>query len=343
MDAAQATMFGLCTNRNGSDWKLGWNVTLLTVTYSGMLASGLIFMFITLCVQMRDPLFVSAFNPLMLVIVAIVGSLLLNERLHLRSVLGAILIIVGLYIVLWGKSKELKKVVQLCPVKDSSIETKNGLIIGEPECSSFGIGGDGEFKHSSVQDDNDEPRRIANMVKTYPCPYSVTALTSIMGAAQATMFGLCTNRNWSDWKLGWNVTLLTVTYSGMLASGLIFMFITLCVQMRGPLFVSAFNPLMLVIVAIAGSLLLNERLHLRSVLGAIFIIVGLYIVLWGKSNELKKVAQLCPVKGSSIETKNGLIIGEPECSSFGIGGDGEFKHSSVQDDNDEPRRIVITS
>ncbi|KAJ9552214.1 hypothetical protein OSB04_016259 [Centaurea solstitialis] len=183
----------------------------------------------------------------------------------------------------------------------------------------------------------------ANMVKTYPCPYSVTALTSIMGAVQATMFGLCTNRNWSDWKLGWNVRLLTVAYSGMLASGLICMFITLCVQMRGPLFVSAFNPLMLVIVAIAGSLLLNERLHLGSVLGAILIILGLYIVLWGKSKELKKVAQLCPVKDSSIEIKNGLIIGEPECSSFGIVGDGELKHSSVQDDNDEPRRIVITS
>lgn len=48
----------------------------------------------------------------------------------------------------------------------------------------------------------------------------------------------------------------------MLASGLMFTFIACCVQMRGPLFVSAFNPLMLLLVAIAGSLVLNESLHL---------------------------------------------------------------------------------
>ncbi|XP_024959859.1 WAT1-related protein At1g68170-like [Cynara cardunculus var. scolymus] len=181
----------------------------------------------------------------------------------------------------------------------------------------------------------------ANMVKKYPCPYSVTALTSIMGAVQATVFGLCTNRHWRDWKLGWNVRLLTVAYSGMLASGLIYMFITLCVQMRGPLFVSAFNPLMLILVAIAGSLVLNERLHLGSVLGAILIVLGLYIVLWGKNKEVKKVAQLCPVRETIKELDNGAIVGESE-SSFGVG-DGESKHLSVQSGNDESRRIVVTS
>lgn len=51
------------------------------------------------------------------------------------------------------------------------------------------------------------------MVKTYPCPYSVAALTSVMGAVQAVVFGLCTERNWGDWKMGWNVRLLTVVYS----------------------------------------------------------------------------------------------------------------------------------
>ncbi|KVI01798.1 hypothetical protein Ccrd_019919, partial [Cynara cardunculus var. scolymus] len=204
-----------------------------------------------------------------------------------------------------------------------------------------------------------------NMVEKYPCPYSVTALTSTMGAVQAVVFVLCTERHWSEWKLGWNVRLLTVAYSvcifntfhrtnlthiaykygslvtlncislityvydpintvgsistwflllGMLASGLMFTFIAWCVQMRGPLFVSAFNPLMLVLVAIAGSLVLNETLHLGSVLGAILIILGLYLVLWGKGKEVKKVAQLCPVRESSIGTDNGAIAGDSERS-----------------------------
>ena len=47
-----------------------------------------------------------------------------------------------------------------------------------------------------------------------------------------------------------------------MASGLVYTFMTCCVQMRGPLFVSVFNPLMLVLVAIAGSLVLEEELHM---------------------------------------------------------------------------------
>ncbi|PWA89704.1 nodulin MtN21 /EamA-like transporter family protein [Artemisia annua] len=150
----------------------------------------------------------------------------------------------------------------------------------------------------------------ANMVKKFPCPYSVTALTLAMGGVQALVYGLYTERHWGDWKLGWNFRLLTAVYTGVLASGLMFTLIAWCVQMRGPLFVSAFSPLMLVVVAIAGSFVLNESLHLGSVLGAILIIFGLYAVLWGKSEEGKRVAQLCPLKESSIETGEGVVDGE---------------------------------
>nr|XP_043630955.1 WAT1-related protein At1g25270-like [Erigeron canadensis] len=182
----------------------------------------------------------------------------------------------------------------------------------------------------------------ANLVKTYPCPYTVTALTLTMGALQATVFGLCTERHWSDWKLGWNVRLLTVAYTGILASGLMFTFVTWCVQMRGPLFVSAFNPLLLVLVAIAGSLVLNESLHLGSVLGAILIIFGLYIVLWGKGKEVKKVAQLCPEREISMGTGVGAIVGQSERMVIG---DNDSKHSSAQSGNGESRRVevVVTS
>ncbi|KAI4299038.1 hypothetical protein L6164_032533 [Bauhinia variegata] len=34
---------------------------------------------------------------------------MLNEQLYLGSVLGAVLIVIGLYMVLWGKSKETQK------------------------------------------------------------------------------------------------------------------------------------------------------------------------------------------------------------------------------------------
>ncbi|KAM1366243.1 hypothetical protein FF1_044331 [Malus domestica] len=111
---------------------------------------------------------------------------------------------------------------------------------------------------------------------------------------QAVGFALCKEREWSQWKLGWNIRLLTAAYSGTMATGLSVTFIALCIRMRGPLFVSVFNPLMLVLVAIVGSLVLDEKLHLGSVLGAVLIVIGLYAVLWGKGKEIEKMSNSVP-------------------------------------------------
>ncbi|KAK7246808.1 hypothetical protein RIF29_41678 [Crotalaria pallida] len=132
----------------------------------------------------------------------------------------------------------------------------------------------------------------AKMSKEYPSHHSSTALMSIMGAIQATGFALCIEKDWSQWRLGWSISLLTAAYSGIVASGLMVNVIAWCVNMKGPVYVSVFNPLMLVLVAIAGSLMLDESLYIGSVIGAVLIMVGLYMVLWGKSKETKKVTHL---------------------------------------------------
>ncbi|KAL2342146.1 hypothetical protein Fmac_010086 [Flemingia macrophylla] len=143
------------------------------------------------------------------------------------------------------------------------------------------------------------------MSKEYPCHYSSTALMSTFGAIQATAFGFCVEKDLSQWKLGWNISLLAVAYSGIFASGIVVIITAWCIQMRGPLFASVFNPLMLVLVAIAGSLMLNESLHVGSVVGAVLIVCGLYMVLWGKSKEMKNITQLVPSEtireGEAIE------------------------------------------
>ncbi|KAI3903709.1 hypothetical protein MKW98_032363 [Papaver atlanticum] len=136
------------------------------------------------------------------------------------------------------------------------------------------------------------------MSEKIQCYYSSTALMCGMGSIQAVGFALCMERDWTQWKIGWNIRLLASAYSGILASGLMVTLIAWCVHERGALFVSVFNPLMLVLVAIAGSILLDEKLHLGSVLGAILIVIGLYFVLWGKAKELKNMLKLVPSKSS---------------------------------------------
>nr|POE57350.1 wat1-related protein [Quercus suber] len=122
------------------------------------------------------------------------------------------------------------------------------------------------------------------------------ALICTMSFLQSIVFALCTERDWSQWKLSWDLRLLTAAYSGIVCSGVVVAVIAWCIQARGPMFISIFNPLSLVIVALVGSLVLEEELHLGSILGATLIVCGLYMVLWGKSREMKMINQPEPSK-----------------------------------------------
>ncbi|KAL3538593.1 hypothetical protein ACH5RR_001959 [Cinchona calisaya] len=141
----------------------------------------------------------------------------------------------------------------------------------------------------------------AKAEEQYPCPASFTALTVSFASILGVVSALCIQRDWSKWKLGWNIRLLTVAYAGILGSGIMFVLIGAVVAMRGPLFVAVFSPLMLIIVAMVGSLVMDEKLHLGSLLGATLIILGLYVVLWGKNKEIKKNNQLVPEDNKIFE------------------------------------------
>ncbi|KAL4318340.1 hypothetical protein GQ457_18G019190 [Hibiscus cannabinus] len=141
------------------------------------------------------------------------------------------------------------------------------------------------------------------MSEKYPCYYSSTALICVIGTVQTVVFALCMERDMSQWRLGWDIRLLTVAFSGIFGFGLTFSLISWCVRMRGPLYTSIFSPLVLILVAIAGSLFLEEKLYLGSILGAVLIVIGLYLVLWGKSKEMNKMTQLMPSSIISSENK----------------------------------------
>ncbi|KOM40601.1 hypothetical protein LR48_Vigan04g079900 [Vigna angularis] len=72
---------------------------------------------------------------------------------------------------------------------------------------------------------------------------------------------------------------------GIVCSGMAYYIQGVVMKDRGPVFVTTFNPLCMVIVAIMGSLFLPEQMYLGRAIGAIVIIVGLYLVVWGKSKD----------------------------------------------------------
>ncbi|KAJ3681500.1 hypothetical protein LUZ60_015989 [Juncus effusus] len=131
----------------------------------------------------------------------------------------------------------------------------------------------------------------AKVTVQFPYSTSSTMLMCIMATIQSFVYALITQRDWKQWRMGFDIRLLTVFYSGAVGSGLIITVMTWCIKKKGPLFASVFNPLMLVIVAVLSSLLFNELLHLGSVLGAILIVIGLYMMLWGKGKEAAKLRE----------------------------------------------------
>ncbi|XP_065876141.1 WAT1-related protein At1g43650-like [Euphorbia lathyris] len=80
-----------------------WSAWLI---FQGVVISALVYYLQTWCITKKGPVFVAMFSPLLLIIVAIFSAIAFAERLHLGSLIGAVLIILGLYGVLWGKSKD---------------------------------------------------------------------------------------------------------------------------------------------------------------------------------------------------------------------------------------------
>ncbi|KAH9774802.1 hypothetical protein WN944_012729 [Citrus x changshan-huyou] len=123
--------------------------------------------------------------------------------------------------------------------------------------------------------------------KRYPCKYSSTAILSLFGAIQAAILCLATNRNHSAWSFKGKIEIISVLYAGIVGSGLCYVGLTWCVKKKGPVFTAAFSPLVQIMAAMFDIPLLHERLHIGSLLGSITVIIGLYILLWGKNKEMQ--------------------------------------------------------
>ncbi|XP_031115821.1 WAT1-related protein At2g39510-like [Ipomoea triloba] len=123
-------------------------------------------------------------------------------------------------------------------------------------------------------------------LKSYPTGLSLTTLICTMGALQGSVVALVAERkNLAAWALHWDTKLLSMVYSGVICSGVTYYLSGIIMKKKGPVFVTAFNPLSTIISAIMGSFILAEQLDLGMALGAVGIMVGLYMVIWGKKHD----------------------------------------------------------
>ncbi|KAL4383202.1 hypothetical protein GQ457_15G025920 [Hibiscus cannabinus] len=128
----------------------------------------------------------------------------------------------------------------------------------------------------------------ARIGEGYPCKYSSTAFLSLFSAFQSAILGLLTERDFDQWILKGKLELLTVIFAGIVASGLCYVGMSWCVEQRGPVFTSAFTPLVQIFIAMFDFFFLHGKLYLGSTIGSILIILGLYILLWGRNSEAQE-------------------------------------------------------
>ncbi|KAF8404110.1 hypothetical protein HHK36_008990 [Tetracentron sinense] len=138
-------------------------------------------------------------------------------------------------------------------------------------------------------------------LKSYPAELSMTSLICLTGMVQGAAVALVMERDSGAWSLGWDSGLLAAVYSGIVCSGITYYVQGVVMKERGPVFVTAFNPLCMIIVAALGSLVLSEQIHLGSVIGAIIIVSGLYCVVWGKSKDHVISSSLTSEKVGALE------------------------------------------
>ncbi|KAG5231570.1 nodulin MtN21 family protein [Salix suchowensis] len=125
----------------------------------------------------------------------------------------------------------------------------------------------------------------AKISKIYPCQYSSTAIMSFFGAIQSGFLSLILKRKFSMWILKSKLEIIGVLNAGIIGSGLCYVGMSwcinkgdLCSHLLSPLSYR-FSPLCLISLSCMNKFILEVCWDLSLV------ILGLYILLWGKSTE----------------------------------------------------------
>ncbi|KAG5250495.1 WAT1-related protein [Salix suchowensis] len=125
----------------------------------------------------------------------------------------------------------------------------------------------------------------AYTLKRYPAQLSLTAWINGFAAAQSAVFTVFMHHKPAAWSIGSSIEFWSIIYAGVISCGLTISIQLWCTEHKGPVFVTMFSPLGTVMVAILAYFLFGEELHAGSILGGAVVIIGLYMLLWGKEKD----------------------------------------------------------
>uniref|UniRef100_A0A0D3GG32 WAT1-related protein n=1 Tax=Oryza barthii TaxID=65489 RepID=A0A0D3GG32_9ORYZ len=158
----------------------------------------------------------------------------------------------------------------------------------------------------------------AAVQKEYPDKMVVTVIQCLFSTVQSFVVAVVAERDFSRWKLRYDISLLAIIYSGVMVTGVSYYLQTWCLEMRGPMFFASSTPLCFVFTIFCSSFFLGEIVHLGSILGGILLVGSLYTMLWAKSKEGNETDD---VTGDNIEKSTQIYLGEEQhriCDAPGV-------------------------
>ncbi|KAE9606673.1 putative EamA domain-containing protein [Lupinus albus] len=151
----------------------------------------------------------------------------------------------------------------------------------------------------------------AFVLKKYPASLTVTAFTCFFGVVQFMTIAAFFVKDSKAWLINSTSEIYSILYSGVVISAVAAAIQIWTISKGGPVFASIYLPLQTLIVALMAPVLLGEEFFLGGVIGAFLIIFGLYLVVWGKSEETKFAKEVIVL----IDPKNHP---EQKCSSSSL-------------------------
>ncbi|KAJ4963189.1 hypothetical protein NE237_023128 [Protea cynaroides] len=130
---------------------------------------------------------------------------------------------------------------------------------------------------------------VGPVIRLYPAELSLTAMMSFFGTIQTAIVAAIVIPS-SSWELQWlgGLVLLAILFGGIVVTAFSSYVMTWSIHKRGPVFTLAFIPLLIVFSFLLDTTVLRDSAYFGSIIGAILIVVGLYLILWAKADDKKK-------------------------------------------------------
>ncbi|CAL5375037.1 unnamed protein product [Camellia sinensis] len=164
------------------------------------------------------------------------------------------------------------------------------------------------------------------VLASYPDHLSLSAWMCFMATLQSAAVAFFLEPNPEAWKLHSYLELGCCLFAGIVGSAVSFFVQAWCISRRGPLFSAMFTPLCTVIVTIFATIFLHEELYVGSLIGGVGVILGLYVVLWGKAKDLQESKVERDPKLENDQTKTVQILVD----------ESEERMSTIKIDLEEP-------